>query len=563
MAYTKQNFYKGQTLTHDHLNNIEDGICSIVTNEQFSDFATKSKDFLLKSGTNDKGESKLFALLSTTKNARCAAISLKDGHTYKIHAKNNSTSSTTWRMRIGVFAEDYSTLKFVPAAQDSCQGISASVGSPAAEILINTGAEGKNFYDATYVNSNNYKTLIIFMGWGNDYTDLEVSVTDEDIDYLNSNIKISSQNIDESSRQEMAKPWEAGDTHSITKQDKINLTNILTANMCKHNKATQAIMECAYDFWLRRDEFMYCNGTARDDAWDYWSTNGYYDVNTGKKVEAEAAGWKRIDCSTFAYYVTSGLGYYSSPYYNALEWTDVVQGALTNGIETSSADATVCRTGAMQVRAGKSLILESVNSSKYYFTGIYGYTENGTLVQTFDNISIGTVLKPNDDVRYIRAEMKVVSASNYAPKVTTVPRAPAAILKLLRIRENEQLPVHALCPNDQRYAKAMCKWYDDNGYGMNYNRWLYKDSDFPVGSIMWWGRTTSPNNYKYITHITVYIGSGYLIHSAPALGLVGGEGIHIQPLSELFDDYTQPLVAVASPEYHTDYSEEKRLLGIS
>lgn len=563
MAYVKQDFYEGQTLTHDHLNNIENGICSIVTNEQFTDFATKTKDFLLKNGTNDKGESKLFALLSSTKNARCAAISLKDGHTYKIHVKNNSTTTSTWRMRIGVFEEDYSTLKFIPVAQDDCQGISTSVGSPAAEILVNVDSGVQNSYDATYTNSNNYKTLLIFMGWGNDYADLEVSVTDEDADYLNGNIKISSQNIDESSRQEITKPWEAGDTHRITKQDKMNLTNILTANMCKQNKATQAIMECAYDFWMRRDEFMYCNGTARDNAWDYWSTDGYYDVNTGKKVEAEAAGWKRIDCSTFAYYVTSGLGYYSSPYYNTLEWTDIVQGALTNGVETSSADTTICRTGAMQVRTGKSLILESVNRSKYYFTGVYGYAEDGTLVQTFDTVTIGTTIIPNDDVRYIRAEMKVTAAKDYAPKVTTVPRAPAAILKLLRIRENEQLPVHAMCPNEERYAKAMCKWYDDNGYGMNYNRWLYKDSDFPVGSIMWWGRTTSPNNYKYITHISVYIGSGYLIHSSAPLGLVGGEGIHIQPLSELFDSYTQPLVAVASPEYHTDYSEEKRLLGIS
>ena len=32
MSYKKQNFYEGQTLTHKHLNNIEDGIIELENN---------------------------------------------------------------------------------------------------------------------------------------------------------------------------------------------------------------------------------------------------------------------------------------------------------------------------------------------------------------------------------------------------------------------------------------------------------------------------------------------------------------------------------------------------
>ena len=278
--------------------------------------------------------------------------------------------------------------------------------------------------------------------------------------------------------------------------------------------------------------------------------------------EAENAGWKKIDCSTFVYYVSAGIGYYSSPYYNAIEQTDVVQGALTNGVETNSTDQTICRTGKMWIRANKPFKLESSSSSTCYFRAIYGYDEDDNIVQTFSTVSIGTVIKPNANVKYLRAEMKVSSAKDYAPAVNTTPKAPAAILKKLRIREDEQLEVKGLCPSSVRYADDMCRWYDDNGYSIDYNRWQFSDNDFPVGTIMWWGRNTS-NNYKGITHITMYIGSGYLIHSSTgSMGLTGGQGLHIQTLDDLFGSYTEPLSGIAIPEYITDYSEEKKILGI-
>ena len=536
-------------------------IDSLVQREQFSGtFATK--DFLLKQGTDDTGTSQLFALLSTTGNARNAVIDLKDGHTYRIKVKNNNPIVSTWRMRIALWDKSYSSIKFVPAEDENCKNIPADKGTPASEILI-SDYQKSNSYEGIYTNSNNYKTLIIFMAWGIETDYLEVSVEDLDANELTNELQITMDNISEDVHSAIIKPWDKYTKKPITAHDKIHLTNILTGNMSSHNKATQAIMQLAYDMWKHRDEFMYSNGTARDNAWKYWSEEGYYDVNTGNTITAENAGWKKIDCSTFVYYVTAGIGYYSSPYYNMLEWTDVVQGALTDGVETDSDDATVCRTGVMQIRPGRPLILESTSSSKYYFTAIYGYKEDGTLVQTFDNISIGTTFTPNDDVRYLRAEMKVTSAKDYAPAVTTVPRAPAQILKLLRIRENEQLAIRGACPNSQRYAKAMCQWYVENGYEPEYNRWNYSDQDFPVGTIMWWGRNTATSNYRGITHITLYIGGGYLIHSSTGnMGLTGGQGIHIQSLEELFGSYNEPLSGIAFPEYLTDYSAERKLLGL-
>lgn len=536
----------------------------ILDIEQFreDDFVTKKKDFLLKQGTNDKGESKLFPLLSTTSKARCFAVALEKDHTYEIKIKNNNPLSTTWRMRVALWDKAYSDIKFVPAKQDDVQNIAESVGTPASEILI-SDYQTSNEYVGTYTNTNGYKTLMGLLAWDIEYEYLDVSIRDLDAVKLNEDIKISMENITDDARREILKPWSKFTKTPINEQDKINLTNILVSNMGRCNKATQRIMELAYDFWKHRDEFMYSNGTARDNAWNYWSTEGYYDVNTGNTITAENAGWKKIDCSTFVYYVSAGIGYYSSPYYNALEHTDVVKGALANGEEMNSPDATVCRTGKMWIRAGRPLKLESADSSKYYFTGIFGYAEDDTLVQTFDTISIGTTFTPNTDVKYIRAEMKVSSTADYAPAVTTIPKAPAAILKKLRIRENEQLEVRGLCPNDQRYAKHMCQWYDENGYAPNYNRWNYGDNEFPVGAIMWWGRNTATTNYKGITHITMYIGSGYLIHSSTgSMGLTGGQGIHIQTLEELFGSYNEPLSGVAIPEYITDYSEEKKLLGI-
>ena len=355
-------------------------------------------------------------------------------------------------------------------------------------------------------------------------------------------------------------PWDGYlDPDVYEEQDIINLTNVLTANMNNCNLATRHIMEIAYNFWKRRGEFIYCSRTAQDYPWDYWSYVGFKDGNTGFTVGAGHGGYKRIDCSTFVHYVINGIDYYSTPYYNALEWTEVKQGALTTaGKETSSTDKTVCRTGKMYLRHGKKYITESANSTNR-FTKIFGYDRTGKMVQ---NMTGSTSFVLASGVEYVRAEMKVSAAGNYTPAVKG--ESCARILKYLRIREDEVLPVHSECPMSNRYTHQMAKWFDNNGYGLeayeDYNPLFWEDSDFEPGTVVFMGKTSS-SSYKGITHVTLYIGSGYIIHSQAPRGLLGGEGIMIDSLRDMELRYSRPFCAAASPKYHTNFDEEKTNVG--
>jgi cell wall-associated NlpC family hydrolase len=299
-------------------------------------------------------------------------------------------------------------------------------------------------------------------------------------------------------------PWDGyTDPDVYEEQDIINLTNALMANMHDCNLATRHVMDIAYNFWKRRGEFIYCSNTAKDKPWDYWSYVGYKDGNTGFTVGEGHGGYKRIDCSTFVSYVINGVDYYSTPYFNALEWTEVKQGALTaSGAETASTDKTVCRSGKIYLRHGKKHILESSNTSKYKFNKIFAYSREGKMVQ---NLTGKTSFTLPAGAEYIRVEMKVSSASDYAAAVKGV--SPAAILKCLRIRESETLSVVA--GNPERYTREMSQWFDENGYGLeaytDYNPVCWEDSDFEPGTVVFMGKTGS-SGYKNITHVTLYIG---------------------------------------------------------
>ena len=275
-------------------------------------------------------------------------------------------------------------------------------------------------------------------------------------------------------------------------------------------------------------------------------------ANTGKTVTAENSGYKRIDCSTFVRYVINGIDYYSTPYYNALENTDVEQGGLENGKEVSSDDATVCRTGEMYIRTGKKLILESKNSN-YSFTKIFGYDADGKVIQTMESPAENKTFVPDDGVVCLRAEMKVSGESDYAPASE---ETPAAILKCLRIREDERLEINAEVPfSGYRNANEICKWFDENGYAVEIDKENFNPDDLRIGSVIFWGRSTGTWAYKNITHTSLYIGDGYILHVSAPYGLVGGEGILIEHIDVLMERYDIPLVAVSSPEYHNAESE--------
>lgn len=353
-------------------------------------------------------------------------------------------------------------------------------------------------------------------------------------------------------------PWDGYlDPDVYEEQDIINLTNVLMANMSSCNQATGHIMDIAYNFWKRRDEFIYCSQTALDKPWDYWSYVGFKDGNTGFTVGEGHGGYKRIDCSTFVRYVVNGIDYYSTPYYNALEWTEVVQGALNSkGTEVASSDKTVCRSGKILLRYGKKHILESSSSSKYRFNKIFAYDSNGKMVKDLSGKS--SFVLP-EGAAYIRVEMKVQSESNYSAAVEGV--SPSAILRCLRIREDETLSVAADCPDENRRAHTMSRWFDENGYGLtaykDYNPLCWEDSDFKPGTVVFMGKKSASSEYKGITHVTLYIGGGYIIHSQAPRGLLGGEGIMIDRLRDMELRYDRPFCAAASPKYHSNYDEEK------
>jgi cell wall-associated NlpC family hydrolase len=109
----------------------------------------------------------------------------------------------------------------------------------------------------------------------------------------------------------------------------------------------------------------------------------------------------------------------------------------------------------------------------------------------------------------------------------------------------------------------MSQWFDENGYGLeaytDYNPVCWEDSDFEPGTVVFMGKTGS-SGYKNITHVTLYIGGGYIMHSQAPRGLLGGEGIMIDKLRDMELRYSKPFCSAASPAYHSNFDEEKNQL---
>ena len=93
----------------------------------------------------------------------------------------------------------------------------------------------------------------------------------------------------------------------------------------------------------------------------------------------------------------------------------------------------------------------------------------------------------------------------------------------------------------------------------DYNPLFWEDSDFEPGTVVFMGKKSAKAEYKGITHVTLYIGGGYIIHSQAPRGLLGGEGIMIDKLRDMELRYDRPFCSAASPKYHTNYDEERSL----
>lgn len=502
----------------------------------------QSRDMFLKLKTTVTGEQVYIPIYSNTNNARIFTFELEDGATYR-YSYTNLGDSNNYRTIICTFGQSIDKLSVAPLGYEMDKyEIRLGQYSEALDVIRELPKYSEGSYTGTFKNTNNAKTLVMFVGWGVDPELISASIqkiqggtpSDDDLD----------------------------NSEGYTSQEILNLTNVLRSNMSTHNIATTNIMEIAYNFWKRRDEFIYSSHTALDKPWDYWSYVGFTDsANTGLTITEGNGGYKRIDCSTFVRYVMNGIDYYSTPYYNALEWTTVTQGALAQGVETETDDPLVCRSGKIYLRHGKKHIVESANSSKYKFTSIYIYNSDGLVIQVLTGVA--SFVLP-EGASYIRVEMRVSSSDDYLPAVKGV--SPSAILKCLRIREDERLQVNAEVPlNGYRNTFQICPWFEENGYGLeaykDYNPLCWEDSDFKPGTIIFMGRETS-TKYKHITHMALYIGGGYIIHSTAPLGLLHGEVIMIDKLRNMENKYTVPLCAAASPKYHSDYTAEREQIGL-
>lgn len=85
MSYQKQNFVKGQTLTHEHLNHIEDGI---VANENASGSNTLYGKRILVIG-----DSFVYGHTLGTSASWATKIANRNNMTVKIHATNGISLS--------------------------------------------------------------------------------------------------------------------------------------------------------------------------------------------------------------------------------------------------------------------------------------------------------------------------------------------------------------------------------------------------------------------------------------------------------------------------------------
>ncbi|MBQ2256671.1 MAG: hypothetical protein II330_07380, partial [Clostridia bacterium] len=209
--------------------------------ELFDGFS--STDFFLKSGILSDGKEYVIPIYSNTHNARMAIIPLSDGATYHIKVKNNDQGKTN-RMKICTFNEPFKRFCIAPlASEQNMNAVNPLTTSVAADVIYwdtNSGEGCVSEYEGTFTNSNNAKTLVLFVAWGAEPSLVEVSVTSED------------HQLDDAEQDPM-----------------YAMIKILQDNMLAENSATQDIMQIECGFWEHRDEFIYCSSTALDQHWNY------------------------------------------------------------------------------------------------------------------------------------------------------------------------------------------------------------------------------------------------------------------------------------------------------
>lgn len=121
-----------------------------------------AKDFFLKTGTDSTGAAITVPVTSNTNKARNFVCELEDGATYT-YSYTNGGATSTYRAVIATFAPTMNNIKIAPLG-DTVSGIDASTVSGAVKVLHEVAKETEGTYTGTFTNTENAKTLIMFVG---------------------------------------------------------------------------------------------------------------------------------------------------------------------------------------------------------------------------------------------------------------------------------------------------------------------------------------------------------------------------------------------------------------
>lgn len=122
-----------------------------------------AKDFFLKTGTDSTGAAITVPVSSNTNKARNFICELEDGATYT-YSYTNGGATSTYRAVIATFAPTMNNIKIAPLG-NTVSGINASTVSGAVKVLHEVEKETEGTYTGTFTNTENAKTLIMFVGW--------------------------------------------------------------------------------------------------------------------------------------------------------------------------------------------------------------------------------------------------------------------------------------------------------------------------------------------------------------------------------------------------------------
>ena len=123
-----------------------------------------AKDFYLKTGTDSTGAAITVPVMSDTNNARVFVCGLEDGATYT-YSYSNGGETSTYRTIIATFAPTMDNIKIAPLG-NAVSGINASTVSGAVKVIREQPKQSEGSYSGTFTNTENAKTLIMFVGWG-------------------------------------------------------------------------------------------------------------------------------------------------------------------------------------------------------------------------------------------------------------------------------------------------------------------------------------------------------------------------------------------------------------